>query len=76
MPVEVSQKLLDGRYADNGGKKDIHECDVEYLNRCREAAIFTAEYSGWVKIPCAKDGDPRSIDEIAADVLAETLKGV
>ena len=76
MPTEVSQKLLDNRYSNDGGHKDIHEKDVEYLNRCREAAVFTAEYSGWVKISCAKDGEPRTIDEIAADVLAEVLKGV
>ena len=76
MPTEVSQKLLDNRYESDGGQKDIHEKDIEYLNRCREAANFTAEYSGWVKISCAKDGKPRTIDEIAADVLAEALKGV
>jgi dTMP kinase len=74
MPTEVSQKLLDKRYNADGGHKDIHERDVEYLNRCRKAALFTAEYSGWVKISCAKDGEPRTIEEIAADVLAETLK--
>ncbi len=74
MPTEVSQKLLDKRYSADGGKKDIHECDIEYLNKCRKAALFTAEYSGWVKISCAKDGEPRTIEDIAADVLAETLK--
>ncbi len=73
MPTEVSQKLLDGRYNAAGGKKDIHETDVEYLNRCREAAMFTANYSGWVKISCAKDGQPRSIEDIAGDVLSEVL---
>ena len=40
-----------------------------------EAAVFTAEYSGWVKISCAKDGKPRPVEDIAADVLAEALKG-
>ena len=74
MPTEVSQKLLDKRYSADGGKKDIHECDIEYLNKCRKAALFTAEYSGWVKISCAKDGEPRTIEDIAADVLTETLK--
>lgn len=73
MPTEVSQKLLDKRYSADGGHKDIHECDIEYLNKCRKAAIFTAEYSGWVKISCSKDGKPRSIEDIAADVLKETL---
>lgn len=71
MPTEVSQKLLDKRYSAAGGKKDIHECDVEYLNKCRKAAFFTADYSGWVKIPCAENGEPRSIEDIAADVLKE-----
>lgn len=69
MPIEVSQKLLDGRYEENGGGKDIHESDVEYLNICRTAALFTAEYSGWTKISCAKDGLPRTIEEIAKDIL-------
>ena len=72
MPTEVSQKLLDGRYDAQGGGKDIHERDVEYLNRCRKAAIFTADYSGWEKISCAKDDNPRSVDEIAQDVIRAT----
>ena len=76
MPTEVSQKLLDNRYSSDGGHKDIHECDLEYLNRCRKAALFTAEYSGWVKISCAENDSPRTIEAIAADVLKETLKSL
>lgn len=74
MPIEVSQKLLSGRYNGDEGKKGIHESDTEYLNKCRKAAMFTAEYSGWTIIPCAKNGEPRSIEDIAKDVLEETLK--
>lgn len=76
MPTEVSQKLLDNRYSSDGGHKDIHECDLEYLNRCRKAALFTAEYSGWVKISCAENDSPRTIEDIAADILKETLKSL
>ncbi len=74
MPVEVSQKLLDTRYTENGGRKDIHECDVDYLNRCREAARFTAEYSGWRVIPCAENGEPRTIEAISDDILNAVLE--
>ncbi len=74
MPVEVSQKLLSGRYEGDEAKKDIHESDTEYLDNCRKAAMFTAQYSGWTIIPCAKDGKPRSIEDIANDILEETLK--
>lgn len=74
MPVEVSQKLLSNRYEGDEDKKDIHESDIEYLNNCRKAAKFTADYSGWKTISCAKDGEPRSIEDIAADILEEVLK--
>lgn len=74
MPIEVSQKLLSGRYEGDEGKKDIHESDTAYLDKCRKAAMFTAQYSGWTIIPCSQDGEPRSIEDIANDVLAETLK--
>ncbi len=74
MPIEVSQKLMSGRYKGDESKKDIHESDTEYLNQCRKAAMFTAEYSGWTIIPCAKGSEPRSIEDIANDILNETLK--
>ncbi len=74
MPVEVSQKLLSGRYKGDETKKDIHESDTEYLNKCREAAYFTAEYSGWDIVSCAEKGEPRSIEDISADILNKVMK--
>lgn len=74
MPVEVSQKLLSHRYAGNEDKKDIHESDTNYLDNCRKAAMFTAQYSGWTVIPCAENGQARSIEDISNDILSETLK--
>lgn len=74
MPIEVSQKLLSGRYKGDEAKKDIHESDTAYLDKCRKAAMFTAKYSGWTIIPCAKDDKPRTIEDIAKDILEETLK--
>ena len=74
MPVEVSQKLLDNRYDKNGGKKDIHELDTEYLENCRKAAKFTADYSGWITVPCAENGQARTIDAISDDILEHILK--
>ena len=73
MPIEVSQKLLSGRYKGDESKKDIHESDTDYLARCRKAALFTAKYSGWEIIPCAENGEARSIEDIANDVLNACL---
>ena len=74
MPIEVSQKLLSKRYEGDNSKKDIHECDTEYLNKCREAAIFTAEFSNWEIISCAQNGEARTIEDISVDVLNSVLK--
>lgn len=70
MPVEVSQKLLSGRYHGDEGKKDIHERDLAFLKSCRETALYAAERLGWKVIPCSWDGEPRSLAEIEADVAA------
>jgi dTMP kinase len=74
MPTNVSQKLLKNRYEGDDSKKDIHEKDKAYLDRCREAALFTAQYSGWSIISCGENGEPRSIEAIAQDILTEVLK--
>ena len=73
MPVEVSQKLLSKRYEGDNSKKDIHESDTEYLERCRKAAVFTAEYSDWEIIPCSENGEARPLDDIANDILSSVL---
>lgn len=74
MPVEVSQKLLTHRYNGDDSKKDIHESDTLYLEKCRKAAVFTAKYSGWETVHCSENGEPRSIEDISKDVLNSVLK--
>jgi len=74
MPIDVSQKLLSKRYKGDETKKDIHESDTEYLDRCRKAAVFTAKYSNWEIISCAKNGKARTIKAIAKDVLNSVLE--
>ncbi len=74
MPIEVSQKLLGNRYEGDESKKDIHEKDLEYLNHCRESAIFTANYSKWQIINCAEKGEPRTIEDISNDILEKVME--
>lgn len=70
MPVEVSAPLLRARQTASGAQADIHERDQAYLRSCREAAAQAAKAYGWQVIPCARDGAPRPIEEIHAQVLA------
>lgn len=69
MPVEVSQKLMLGRYHGDEQKKDIHEKDVAYLLECHKAAAFASEYEGWYRVACSDGENPLSIEEISQKVL-------
>lgn len=66
---EVSQKLMTKRYQGNEERKDIHESDLEYLRRSREAADYCAKELGWTLIECVQNGDMRSIEDISADIF-------
>lgn len=72
MPLEVSNKLLSTRYEGDESKRDIHESNAEYLKMCRKAAYFAAEKLGWKVVNCAKDGEARTIEDIAQEILRLT----
>lgn len=64
MDVDISQQLMSKRYDENGGKKDVHEANVEYLKKCREAALYAADRFGWNVVTCFRDNEPLAIEEI------------
>lgn len=77
MPVEVSQRLMTSRYNGDESKKDVHEANVEFLNACREAALYAADKYGWSVVECAENGEPLPIDVIndkVYKILLDALK--
>ncbi|MGN1098519.1 MAG: dTMP kinase [Clostridia bacterium] len=50
--------------------KDIHEKNSDYLLKAYNNACFAAEKSGWTEIKCSVDGNPRTIEEIHKDIIA------
>ena len=74
MPIEVSQKLMTGRYNGDDSKKDIHEKNVSYLKSCREAADYACQKLGWTRIVCGENGEPLPVDDISEKVFAAVLK--
>ncbi len=68
--TEVSQKLMTGRYDGDESKKDIHEGNIDYLNRSRKAAAYCSKKLGWKEIECCCGNGMRSIEEIHNDVLS------
>lgn len=76
MPVEISQKLMTQRYNGDEGKKDVHEANVAFLNKCRESALYAAKKQNWDVISCSDGINPYSIEEIhnkIIDLLKEEL---
>lgn len=69
MPVEVSQKLMTSRYNGDENKKDVHEVNVDFLNKCRESALYTAQKQGWQVIPCSDGVNPLTVDEIHKKIV-------
>ncbi len=65
VPPEISQKLIEGRYHGDEQKKDIHEADLGYLQRCYAGAGYVAQRQGWQVLDCAPGGSLLSVEEIA-----------
>lgn len=73
MPIEISRRLIAGRYGGDENKKDIHEKDVSYLYRCREAALYAADRLGWKVIKLNRGDEPMSIKEIEG-IISQTVR--
>ncbi len=66
---DVSQALMNGRYHGDETKKDIHESNLEYLNRSRRAADYCCEKLKWRVIHCTRGGVMRSVEEIHRELM-------
>lgn len=69
MPLEVSQKLLSGRYHGNEEKKDIHESNAAYLRACRKSADYAAQRLDWKMVQCADEIGLKTVEQIHGEVM-------
>ncbi|MBE6995619.1 MAG: thymidylate kinase [Ruminococcaceae bacterium] len=69
MPTEITEKMMRRREAATGTHADIHEQDADYLKRCREGAREVVKTCGWTVINCADGDEPRTPEDIHAQVL-------
>lgn len=71
MPAEVSRKLLLKRYGGDEKRLDIHESDLNYMNRCRKAALYVAEKESWRMVSCSEGGEALPIELIHERIKKE-----
>ena len=68
MPTEVTEKLMRRREKAEGSSADIHERDAAYLRACRDNARAIADACGWRLVNCARDDEPRTVEDIHGEV--------
>lgn len=70
VPIDFSKKLMENRKNKFTGedKKDIHESDMEYLEKSYNNALYIADKYNWKKINCVENNKLRSIDSIHEEI--------
>ena len=68
MPTEITEQMMRQREQNTGTQADIHEQDETYLKNCRANAKEIVKECGWSVLNCAKNGNPRTPDDIHAQV--------
>lgn len=78
MPPEYSQQLMKKRDNKITGqaKKDIHECNAEYLEKSYHNAMDIVKAYNWPIINCVKDGKLLTIDQIHDKIYNEVKKSL
>ena len=70
VPIEHTIKLRSERLnkITGGEKQDIHEANTSHLINASEAGNIAARVFDWEVIQCVKDGEMRSIEDIAEEI--------
>ena len=74
VPTSFTEQLMRSREQKTGTTADIHEKDMAYLQTCRETASQAADYYGWTRISCVRDGALRSIEDIHNEIYGHVVK--
>lgn len=76
MPTKYSAKLMENREnkITHQSEKDIHEKDIDYLNKSYNAACLLSKQYDWYEIQCVKNNEIRTIDDIHNEIYSEIQK--
>lgn len=72
-PLDLVTKMRRERKENAGLANDIHERNLEFMQRVYDNAMEVAKYLGWTMINCATSDDKkiRSIEDIHAEIYAK-----
>lgn len=72
--VETATRQMRLREAQTSTKGDIHETDNTYLQMCCTCGQQAADYYGWQKVNCVRDGAMRDIEDIHEEIYGIVQK--
>lgn len=72
--TKSSQNLMSKRYDGDESKKDVHERNIEYQEKCRKVANFISMRNHWKKIKVdANNGQLRNIKDISEEIVKKVF---
>ena len=74
MPPKITKKLMEKRYGGDENKKDILEKDYDYMEKCRNCALYAANKLGFKVLDCFEGEEPLPIEEISRKIQIEVTK--
>ena len=57
------------RYGGDENKKDVHEANAAFLEKCRKSALYAAKKQGWKVVACSDGVNPLPINEIHKKIV-------
>lgn len=78
MKVKEGQDLIKCRknkFTDKE-EKDIHETNMEYLEKAYNMAEYISKKEGWIRIECVNQGEYRTIEEISDEIIKKLKQGI
>lgn len=64
VPPSITTRNVENRYEKNGGKKDIHENNIDYLEKCYKTGSYYCDKLNMFRVECVKNGKLKSVKEI------------
>ncbi len=68
VPLQTAAAQLIHRQTETGTSADIHEADMEYLEKCCLAGNDAAVYYSWHKVRCTDNGEMRGMQDIHNEI--------
>ena len=73
-PFDLVTEMRNARKQNEGIVNDIHESNLDFMEKVYESAMFIADYLSWDKVQCNDGNKMREIDDIHKEIYSLVKK--